>query len=203
MKAVLRLLALFAFLVPAAARAADGESFAIDQTLGRADAPVTIIEYASLTCPHCAHFAETTLPQVKEHWIETGRAKLIYRDFPTGPISLSIIASMVTHCSGPQRYFGVLELLFRTQERWGSARAPLDEIKRIVAVAGISPTDVDACLQREDLRDAILARSEWAAKHGIESTPTLVIDGQAEAGAATYEDLNAKLEKAYQAAAKK
>ncbi len=202
MKAVLRLLALFLLLTPAAARAAD--SYPIDQTMGKADAPVTIIEYASLTCPHCAHLEETTMPQVKAEWIKTGKARLIYRDFPTGPVDLSLAASMVTHCSGPERYFGVLDLLFRTQEKWGGAAQPVDEIKHIVAVAGISPAQVDACLQRQDLMDAIKARADAAnTAYGIDSTPSLVIDGKLYAGDMSYDALKAKLDEAYAADSKK
>lgn len=184
-----------------AARADDG--FAIDQTLGKADAPVTIIEYASLTCPHCAHFAETTLPQIKKDWIDTGKARLIYRDFPTGPVGPSLAASMVTHCSGPQRYFGVLDLLMRTQEKWIDARSPVDEIKRIVAVAGIGPDQVDACLKRQELMEAIQNRAELANRSlNIDSTPSFVINGQVYAGALSYDEMKGKLDEALRAAGK-
>ena len=201
MKAVLRLLALMVLFVPGFAHAADGDSYAIDQMMGKADAPVTIIEYASLTCPHCAHFAETTMAQVKKEWVDTGKAKFIYRDFPTGPAAISMVASMVTHCSGKERYFGVLDLLFRTQEKWISARSPVDEIKRIVHLAGITDTDVDACLQHQDLMDSIRARAEDGAKrYDIESTPSLVINGKVLVGAQPYEDIVRALEAASKAA---
>ena len=209
MKAVFRPLALFllplfvlalsAFGGAGAARAAD--SYPIDQTMGKADAPVTIVEYASLTCPHCAHFEENTLPKVKAEWIDTGKAKLIFRDFPTGPVGPSLAASMVAHCAGPERYFGVLDLLFRTQEKWIDARSPVEEIKRIVAVAGIRPEQVEACLQRQDLLNAIQARADAANKtYNIDSTPTLMINGQIYPGALSYDDLKPKLEDAYRAA---
>lgn len=202
MKAALRLLALSLLLIPGAVRAAD--SYPTDQVMGKADAPVTIIEYASLTCPHCAHLEETTMVQLRADWINTGKAKLIYRDFPTAPAGLSLAASMVTHCSGPQRYFGVLDLLFRTQDKWAVAAQPVDEIKHIVAVAGISPQQVDSCLQRQDLMDALKARAEAAATaYGIDSTPSLVIDGTLYAGDMSYDSLKPKLDEAYAADSKK
>ncbi len=199
MKAVLRLLALFLLLVPGAARAAD--SYPIDQTMGKADAPVTIIEYASLTCPHCAHLEETTLPRLKAEWVDTGKARLVYRDFPTGPVEISLVASMVTQCSGTQRYFGVLDLLFRTQEKWIEAASPIDEIKHIVAVAGISPAEVDDCLKRQDLMDAIKARADAAnTAYGIDATPSLVVNGKLYTGDLSYDALKPNLDQAYAAA---
>jgi protein-disulfide isomerase len=200
-KAVVRLLALVLLLVPRFAGAADGDSYAIDQMMGKADAPVTILEYASLTCPHCAHFAETTVTKIKSEWVDTGKAKLIYRDFPTGPVAVSLVASMVTHCAGPQRYFGVLDLLFRTQEKWITSRAPIEEIKRIVRLAGIGDAEVDACLQRTDLKDAITARAEdGARRYNIESTPSLVINGKLVTGAQSYDTIAQDLAAAYKAA---
>jgi hypothetical protein len=84
-----------------------------EQTLGDPDAPVTIIEYASLTCPHCAQFHNEVLPDLKERYIETGKVQLIYRDFPLDERAL--MAAALAHCAGPDRYFGFLDVLFETQ----------------------------------------------------------------------------------------
>ena len=204
MKAVSRLLALFLlplFVLACADAARAADSYPIDQAMGKPDAPVTIVEYASLTCPHCAHFDEDSLPRIKAQWIATGKARLIFRDFPTGPVGLSLAASMVTHCAGPQRYFGVLDLLFRTQEKWIDARSPIDEIKHVVAVAGIRPDQVDACLKRQDLLNAIQARADAANKtYNIDSTPTFMIDGKIFSGDMSYDELKPKLDEAYRAA---
>ncbi|MGE5547389.1 MAG: DsbA family protein [Solirubrobacterales bacterium] len=189
MKAVIRLLALGLMLATGAARAADKvEANPLDQVLGNPNAPITMVEYASTTCGHCAAFHKETLPRIKAEWIDTGKAKLIYRDFPTGPAALSIGASMIAHCSGPQRYFGVLGMLFESQEKWLGSKNPLEELKRIVRLAGITGEQVDACLQRQDLAQAIQARAQEAnQKAGIESTPTMVINGEKIVGAQAYD----------------
>ncbi|MDA8230625.1 MAG: DsbA family protein [Magnetospirillum sp.] len=202
MKAVFRLLALVVSFAAGVAHGADTAS--IDQMLGKPDAPVTIIEYASLTCPHCAHFAETVIPKIKTDWVDTGKAKFLYRDFPTAPAELSVGASMIAQCAGPERYFGVLDLLFQTQEKWATAQSPLDEMKHVLRIAGMTPDQVDSCLTRQDLADAIQARAEDAAKkYGVDATPSLVINGKLFAGAQTYDEVDKELIKAYAAATAK
>jgi len=172
----------------ACAQAADKvEMFPIDQVMGKADAPITIIEYASTTCPHCATAHKQVLPEIKKSWIDTGKARLVYRDFPTGPAGLSVGASMIAHCSGPQRYFGVLGSIMEGQDQWMRAENPLDALKKLVRIAGMTAEDVDACLKRQDLATAIQARAEAGSKaHGIQSTPSFVIDGKVIEGAQAY-----------------
>ena len=180
-----------ALSAPVAVAAGKDDVFPIDQVLGKADAPVTIIEYASTTCGHCADFHKTTLTEIKKNWIDTGKAKLIYRDFPTGPAGLSTGASMIAHCAGPERYFGVLGLIMEQQDKWLGAKDPLDMLKKIVRLAGLSATDVDACLQRQDLFDSIPARAEHGnTQFGIDSTPSFVINGKVAVGAKSYDDMN-------------
>lgn len=202
MKSMVRIFAVVvALLAGGAVRAADDPGYKIDQVMGDPKAPITIVEYASLTCPHCAHFHETTLPKLKQEWIDTGKAKLIYRDFPTAPAGLSVGASMIAHCAGPDRYFGVLSLLFRSQEKWAGAKDPLAAIKQQVKFAGITEDKVDACLKDQELANAIQARAKDAnQKFGIDGTPTLMVDGKIiPGGAVPYEELD----KALKAAAKK
>ncbi|MBF0561768.1 MAG: DsbA family protein [Alphaproteobacteria bacterium] len=204
-KAAIRVLTLLVLLAGGTAGAADTSGLnPIDQTMGSPDAKLTIIEYASLTCPHCAHFHETMLPRMKAEWIDTGKARLIYRDFPTSPQALAVGAAMVDQCAGNDRYFGVLGLLFQTQEKWVTAPNPLAEIKRIVRVAGITAADVDACLERQDLAGAIQARAmEGNKKYGIDSTPSLVIDGKLYPAFESYEKLDYALQDAWRAVSKK
>lgn len=200
MKSVVRMLAVMVSLCAGgAAFAADkADSFAIDQMLGKADAPITIIEYASTTCGHCANLHTKSLPKIKADWIDTGKAKLIYRDFPTGPAHLSIGASMIAHCAGPQRYFPVLALIMEQQEKWMGAANPLDGLKKVVRLAGMTGDDVDACLGRQDLATAIQERARAGnVLHGVESTPTLIINGTKVEG-----DNPAQIEKVLKAAAK-
>lgn len=186
-----RLLAVVVVLLGAnSARAAD-LSYPIDHVLGKAEAPITIVEYASTTCPHCANFHKNTLPRIKAEWIETGKAKLIFRDFPTGPRGLSVGASMIAHCSGPDRYFGLLGLLMDQQEKWMSARSPLEELKKLAKLAGMGEDKVDDCLKRQDLADAIDARAKDAVqKLGIESTPSFVVNGKVVVGAVPFDEFD-------------
>jgi protein-disulfide isomerase len=180
-KSVVRLFAVLVSLCAGgAALAADNktDSFAIDHVLGKADAPITIIEYASTTCGHCADLHTKTLPKIKTDWIDTGKARLIYRDFPTSPAHLSIGASMIAHCAGPDRYFGIMGLLFEQQEKWLGAANPLDGLKKLVRLAGMTGEDVDACIGKQDLATAIQERARAGNTiYGVSSTPTLIING--------------------------
>jgi protein-disulfide isomerase len=199
-KSAIRLFAvLVAVCAGAAAHAADKvATFPIDQVLGKADAPITIIEYASTTCGHCANLHKTYFPKLKADWIDTGKAKLIYRDFPTAPAHLSIGASMVAHCAGPDRYFPMLSLIFDNQEKWLGAQNPMDGLKKLVRLAGMTGDDVDACLKRQDLANAIQERAKDGAKtFDVEATPTLIINGTKVEGAVPDE-----IEKVLKAAAK-
>ncbi|AVM74755.1 DsbA family protein [Magnetospirillum gryphiswaldense] len=183
--------ALVALSAPAVSAAGKDDSFPIDRVLGKADAPITIIEYASTTCGHCATFHKGTLPEVKKNWIDTGKAKLVYRDFPTGPAGLSIGASMIAHCAGPERYFGVLGLIMEQQDKWLGSKDPLDALKKTVRLAGLTGEDVDACLQRQDLFQGIQVRAEHGHEQfKIDSTPSFVVNGKLVVGAKSYEDFN-------------
>jgi len=202
-KVAFRLLAIVLFLAVSAARAASIAEFPIDQVMGRPEAPVTIVEYASLTCPHCAHFHENTLPKLKAEWIDTGKVKMIYRDFPTPPADLSLGASMIAQCSGKDRYFGVLGLLFKAQTKWAASDEPLNEIKRTVRMAGMTGEQVDACLNRQEIADAIEARAQAGAKEfGIDSTPSLVIAGKIVGGGEPYETISHAVAEAVRKAGK-
>jgi protein-disulfide isomerase len=191
-KTLVRSLAIAVALYAGAAPAADNvKTFPIDQVMGKADAPITIIEYASTTCGHCANLHKTALPKIKSEWVDTGKAKLIYRDFPTGPAALSIGASMIAHCSGKERYFGVLGLIMEQQDKWMAAANPLDALKKMVRLAGITSEEVDACLQRQDLATEIQDRARDGAKtYNVESTPTLIINGKVVEGARPYEEFD-------------
>jgi len=167
------LCALFLFAI--SAEAAD-KSWAIDEVMGKPDAPITIIEYSSLTCPHCAKFHADTMPQIKKDWIDTGKAKLIVRDFVWDPLAQA--AAMISHCSG-DRYFAFLDTFFHSQQNWLHAAQPLDAMKSIARLGGMSPDQVDKCLQDRALLSEILARKEDAEKtYGVDSTPTFIVNGK-------------------------
>ncbi len=200
MKSVVNLLAAAMLLFAAGAAGAQELQYKIDRVMGKADAPITIVEYASTTCPHCAVFHHETLPKLKAEWIDTGRAKLIYRDFPTGPKALSVGASMIAHCAGPERYFPLLGLIMDKQSQWAGNSNPLGELKKLAKLAGMGEDKVDACLKDQDLANAIEARAmEGYKKLGVESTPSILINGKlVPGGGVSYDTLN----KALQAVAK-
>jgi protein-disulfide isomerase len=160
-----------------------GESTAAEpgeHTLGAADAPVEIIEYASLTCPHCAEFHLEILPELKERYIAPGKVKLTYRDFPLDQRALA--ASVLAECAGPDRYFGLLDVLFQTQETWAAA-GDLSGLKQLGRLAGMSDQQMDQCFADEELQNRILqSRLDAQNEFDVTSTPTFVIDGKVYAG---------------------
>jgi protein-disulfide isomerase len=163
-----------------------------DHVLGKADAPITIIEYASLTCPHCAEFDRDTLPKVKEAWIDTGKAKLVFRDFPLDGLALR--AAMVAHCWPADRYFGFIDTLFQTQITWARAPDPHVALGRIAKLGGISDEQFENCLKDEKLADSVAASGLTAQKqYGVDSTPTFFINGVKVLGAVSYTEFDKAL----------
>lgn len=164
-----------------------------EQILGDPQAPVTIIEYASLTCPHCAQFHTEVLPELKERYIAPGKVRLIYRDFPLDQRALA--AAALAHCAGPDRYFSFLDVLFETQASWAQADDPIAALKRLGKLGGLNEEQIDACLADEELAEGILrTRLEGQNQHQVDSTPTLVIDGKTYAGARDIDELAAVIE---------
>jgi len=146
-----------------------------ERSLGRADARLTVIEYFSLTCGHCAAFHRDTLPQVRSQLVETGRIRILFRDFPLDQLSLA--AHMISRVVAPERYLGFLSLLFEQQTRWALARGAdhAGELARLAALAGISRAQFDATLADQALARAILeGRQRAEREHGVNSTPTFV-----------------------------
>jgi protein-disulfide isomerase len=148
-----------------------------EQALGDPDAPVTVIEYASLTCPHCASFHREILPGLKERYIDTGKVRLVYRDFPLDQRALD--AAVVAHCAPPESYFGFLDVLFETQENWARAEDHLAALKRLGKLGGLTEAQMEACFADQELADRILqTRLEAQDQHDISSTPSFIIDGK-------------------------
>ncbi len=147
-----------------------------DVVLGDPDAPVEIIEYASLTCPHCANFHAVIYPEIKEKYIDTGKVRFIFRNFVLNQVDLS--ASMVVRCGGEDRFYGLTELVYsRQQELVG--QDPIAALSSIVRRAGMSRADVEACLQDTELQKAIItARNEGSDKYTVNATPTFIINGK-------------------------
>ncbi len=188
-----------ALAAPAGADIVPFEEAIKPAVMGNADAPVTIQEYASLGCPHCAHFHHGTLPQIKKDYIDTGKVKLIFNDFPLGTPALA--ASMIARCAGPARYMGFVDIFFRAQAQWSRAENPLEALKKIARFGGLSGDDVDACLKQQNLIDHIQKTAGAASEeHGINSTPSFLVNGEKISGSqpyATFKDaIEAALKKA-------
>jgi protein-disulfide isomerase len=180
---------------PVAATTADTKALLgalpTDHVLGDSKAPVTIIEYASLTCPHCAAFDVLTLPELKKKWIDTGKVKLVYRDFPLDQNAAK--AAQIAECAGNDRYFAVLDLMFRSQAQWAPAADPVAEVGKTVRIAGMNDSDVKACLANDKIADAVVADFRGGESIGVNSTPTLFINGELYRGSRTIEDLDGVL----------
>jgi protein-disulfide isomerase len=178
----------------AATPPAELEVTPVDHTMGKADAPVTIVEYASMTCGHCAAFHVLTLPELKKKYVDTGKVRFVYRDFPLDKYALQ--AAQIAECAGNDRYFGVVDLVFQTQPQWTAGKDPIAELTKSLRIAGIGEADVKACLANEKVADAIVAEQTTAAqKLGVNSTPTLFINGERFTGNRTIEALDEALGK--------
>ena len=156
-----------------------------EQWLGSADAPVTMIEYASATCPHCKDFHEQTFPALKRDYIDTGKMRFAMREFPFDQLSQA--AFMVARCAPKERYFGMIDVLFERQQVW-ARNDPAGELLKIAKLAGFTKKTFDACLKNEEIARGIIATKDHAAeKLGVDSTPTFFINGEKLAGSLPLE----------------
>jgi protein-disulfide isomerase len=161
-----------------------------DHSLGSANAPVTIIEYASLTCPHCAHFHETTYPELKRKYIDTGKVRFIFREFPLDPLAAA--GSMLARCAGKDKYFPLIETLFSQQKDW-VVQKPLQPMLGIAKQAGFTQQSFDECLANQEMLAGIEETRTRAMKLGVNSTPTFFINGKIFRGGLTAEELDKQL----------
>jgi protein-disulfide isomerase len=160
-----------------------------DRILGSPDAPITIVEYASLTCPHCAHFENDVLPELKKKWIDTGKAKLVLRDFPLDELALQ--AAMIARCATPDRYYAYVDTFFAQQEKWMMARDRLDALARLAMLGGMGKNEFDNCLKDTTLENKIVEGRLIASKElDVNSTPTFFINGTKFTGAPTVEEFD-------------
>ena len=166
-----------------------------ERVLGRPDSPVTIIEYASLTCDHCKRFHLQMFPRIKQAYIDTGKAKLIYRHFPLDRIAL--MASMLTECAPPDQFFGLIDVLFRSEDQWAHSKDPKTELAKIALLAGIKRSAFDACLADDKLSTAVVAlRQAGELQHKVNSTPTFVIGDVVLRGVRDVTEIEQAIEKA-------
>ncbi len=155
-----------------------------EKSLGSATAPVTMIAYSSLSCSHCGDFHTSTLPALKSAYVDTGRMRFVFHDFPLNDAGTA--GSMVARCSG-DNYFATLDALFKAQSSWAYASNYTSSLKTVVAPLGITSATVDACLASTELRNGVLAIKQAGQNaHSISGTPTFIINGQKVIGAYPY-----------------
>lgn len=166
-------------LAPSAAMEIDMDNALAERSIGDVDAPVTVIEYASMTCPHCARFHNDILPTVKQRLIDTGKLRLIFRDYPLDTHALK--AAMMARCLDRARYFQLVEVIFKQQTSWIKGSDPLVGLKQLGALAGMEPSYVDTCVANPQLQQHVLAgMQEGQQKYKIKATPTFIFNNGAE-----------------------
>ena len=178
-----------------AAQAETDKPAVTEMILGDVNAPIEIIEYASMTCPHCANFHSDVYPQLKENYIETGKVKFVFREVYFDKYGMW--ASMIARCAGPDRFFGVIDQMFEKQKTWsraGNDLAIVTELSKIGKLAGLGDDQINACLQDADnLRNLVGWYKANMEEHEISGTPSFVIDGEMVSNR-SYEELSALLD---------
>lgn len=163
-----------------------------DRVLGKDDAPVTIVEYASLTCPHCAHFDQEVLPQLKKEWIDSGKAKLVFRDFPLDESAL--LAATVARCEPADKFYGFVDALFKSQDEWAAAKDPRPALQRFAQLGGMNKNQFTTCIDDKAGQDKVVQSRFVAANQlGVDATPSFFINGTKFDGAPTAEAFNKAL----------
>ena len=164
-----------------------------EKVLGSSDAPVTVIEYASLTCPHCGHFHNGILPELKKEFVDSGKVRFIYRDFPLDHFALR--AAMLARCNSHRDYFAFLDVLYKDQQRWITAQDPLVALLRLARLAGINGEDFKQCVGNKGLEDAILQqRLQAAKKYRLQATPSFIINEELYTGELTFDGIKSAIE---------
>lgn len=151
---------------------------AADRVLGRADAPVTVIEYASFTCSHCAHWANEILPQFKTRYIDTGKVRLVFRDLPTAPAQIAATAAGIARCAAPDRFFDVAHSLMAGQAAAFEKGDAHDWFMNGIAVSGRSQDQIETCLKDPAVSQALQAEVEGAVAAGVTGTPSFFVNGK-------------------------
>jgi protein-disulfide isomerase len=164
-----------------------------DVILGASNAPVTIIEYASMTCPHCARFALETFPALKAKYIDTGKARYILREFPLD--ALATAGFMLMRCAGPDKREAMTNLLFAQQKTWAYSDKPVEALASVVKQAGFTQAAFESCLKDQKLLNAInAARDQAGEKFHVDSTPTFFINGKRLSGEVSIKQLSDVIE---------
>lgn len=167
-----------------------------DMVLGRANAPIEVVEYASLTCPHCARFHAEVFPAFKRKYVDTGRVKFIFRELPTPPIQVATAGFLMARCAGQAKYFKVIDEIFRSQDTWyGSPGGPLAALRGIAKANGMSEAQFQTCITDSKQVDALTRRVSAAiGTENVRATPTFFVNGKkVKEGEITMEEFDAAI----------
>lgn len=169
----------------------------IEMAMGPEDAKVTLIEYASYTCPHCASFHAGPFKEIKKNYVDTGKIRFVYREVYFDPFGLW--ASMIARCAGPEKFFGINDMIYSKQSEWaraGGNSEVADALRKIGRLAGIEPDALDACLKDGDKAQTLVAWFQKNAKaDDIDATPSFILNGKKVANA-SYSELAAQIDAA-------
>jgi protein-disulfide isomerase len=162
-----------------------------DKVLGDETAPVTVVEYASMTCGHCANFHKEGYPHLKSEYIETGKVRFVFREFPLDPVAAA--AFMLARCAPEEKYFDVIDLMFEQQRSWAFTQNPYDSLLKFARQIGFTQESFETCLKDQALLDGIYAARDRGKEFGVNSTPTFFFNGEMERGALSVEQLDAAI----------
>lgn len=163
-----------------------------ENILGKDDAPVTIVEYASLSCSHCANFHTKTFPMLKRDYIETGKVRLVFRDFPFDMVAMA--GTMISRCAPKEKFFDLTATLFEQQQQWAFGNDPEKALRDLAYANGFTQESFDACLQRQDIYDGVIeVRRRGYETFSVDSTPTLIVNGVVYRGALSPAQMEAAI----------
>jgi protein-disulfide isomerase len=165
-----------------------------ERALGKADAPVTVIEYVSLTCPHCANFQKNLFPRIKQEFIDTGKIRFIVREFPIGHTSGN--AAVINRCAPEDKYFFLLNQFLTRQPEWVSLEVRPDAIYGVAKSSGMTRETFDKCLSNQTIIDGLTEVKQRGRQFGVIGTPTFFINGRKAQGEVTYDEIKAMIEQA-------
>ena len=165
-----------------------------DRVLGKATAPVTVIEYVSLTCPHCANFHKTLFPRMKKEFIDTGKVRYIVREFPIGHMSGA--AAIVNRCAPEDKYFFLLNQFLTRQPEWVSQEVRPDALYSVAKSSGMTRETFDKCLSNQVIIDGLTEVKQRGRQFGVIGTPTFFINGRKAQGEVTFDEIKSMIEQA-------
>lgn len=163
-----------------------------EYAMGPADAKVVLVEYASLTCPHCAQFHTSVLPDIKKEFVDTGKIRYVYRDFPLDRLALG--AAMVARCAGRDSFFGFIDTFYAAQGQWSRASNPISALGNLAKLGGMSQSKFETCLKDVEVQNGILQqRLEASNEFKVQATPTVFVNGERYGGGMTLDQMRTLL----------